>query len=150
VDAADKARALKDRNMKELLNVFITPYGKESIFRLITELDWVAVSANQLKMLANANSIDSLKSDEDILLELTQMGNFLDEDVSLLSAKDVLSIAENCDRIHDKYDQIVLLYARSSAVLLQQEDFRKNDHLSRHPYSIEGHRKARSYCRKYA
>ena len=125
VDAADKARSLKDRNMKELLNVFITPYDKESIFRLITELDWVAVSANHLKMLANANAIDSLKSDEDILLELTHMGNFLNEGVSRLSSKNVLSTAENCDRIHDKYDQVVLLCARSSAALLQQEDFRK-------------------------
>lgn len=125
VDAADKARSLKEHNMKELLNVFITPYDKESIFRLITQLDWVAVSTNHLKMIANANSIDSLKSDEDIFLELTQMANLLNEGISRLSSKNVLSIAENCDRIHDKYDQVVLLCAHSSAALLQQEDFRK-------------------------
>ena len=122
---AEKARSLKDNNMKELLNVFITPYDKESIFRLITQLDWVALSANHLELLAHAYSIDSMKNDEDILLELTQMASLLDEGIAKLSAKTLHAIADNCDRIHDKYDQVVFLCARSLAALLQQEDFRK-------------------------
>jgi len=124
-DDVEKARSLKESNMKELLNVFITPYDKESIFRLVTQLDWVALSASHLKLLANAYSIDSLKSDEDILLELTKMAGLLDEGISQLSSKALPSIAENCDRIHDKYDQVVSLYARSLAAQLQQEDFRR-------------------------
>lgn len=36
---ADQARLLKTKNMNELLDVFITPYDKESIYRLITQLD---------------------------------------------------------------------------------------------------------------
>jgi len=123
--AAEKARALKDSNMKELLDVFITPYDRESIFRLITQLDWVAVSVNHLKLLANAYSIDSLKSYEDILLELTHMAHFLDEGISRLTSKTLHSIAEDCDRIHDKYDQVFSLCAHSSVALLQQDDFGK-------------------------
>lgn len=124
VSDAEKARQQKNSNMKELLNVFITPYDKESIFRLITQLDWVAVSGNHLKLLADAYSIDSLQSHEDILLELTRMAGLLDEGISQLSSKTLNSIAENCDRIHDKYDQVVSLSAHSLASLLLQDEFR--------------------------
>lgn len=120
----EKARSKKESNMKELLNVFITPYDKESIFRLVTQLDWVALSASHLKLLANAYSIDSLKNDEDIFLELTEMATLLDEGIARLPAKAPHSIAEDCDRIHDKYDQVVSLCARSLAAQLQHEDFK--------------------------
>ncbi len=40
----NETRAIKDKNMKELLDVFIVPYDKESIFRIITQLDWIALS----------------------------------------------------------------------------------------------------------
>jgi len=124
-DDAEQARTLKDSNMKELLNVFITPYDKESIFRLITQLDWVALSASHLKLLANAYSITSLKNSEDILLELTQMATLLDQGIAQLPAKPMSPIAENCDRIHDKYDQVVSLCARALATQMQQQDFRE-------------------------
>jgi len=41
---AERARKVKTKNMEELLDVFIVPYDKESIYRMITQLDWIALS----------------------------------------------------------------------------------------------------------
>jgi len=38
-DHATEAHTLKYSNMKQLLDVFITSYDKESIYRMITQLD---------------------------------------------------------------------------------------------------------------
>ena len=43
-----EAVEIRDKNMKNLLNVFITPIDKESIYRVTTQLDWIAISINTL------------------------------------------------------------------------------------------------------
>ena len=46
----DEARLLKTKNMNELLDVFIIPYDKESIYRIITQLDWISLSVKHFQL----------------------------------------------------------------------------------------------------
>jgi len=119
---AEKARLLKENNMKELLDVFIAPYDKESIYRIITQLDWISLSVNHFKLEAQAYAVETLHEYQSILQLLMEMATLLEHGIAQLSAKRLESIAANTDRIHDQYDRVVVLCATSMADLLQQDD----------------------------
>jgi uncharacterized protein Yka (UPF0111/DUF47 family) len=55
-----KAREIRDTNMKELLNTFITPFDRESIYRVITQLDWIAISIRHFVIETQAYNIHKL------------------------------------------------------------------------------------------
>jgi len=122
---AEQARALKQSNMKELLDVFIAPYDKESIYRIITQLDWIALSINHFRIEAQAYSVQSLQGYQSIFQLLMEMGSRLEEGIAQLSSGRLKSISENTSRIHDQYDRAVVMCAESMANLLQQDDCKK-------------------------
>lgn len=116
---ANETRTIKDKNMKELLDVFIAPYDKESIFRIITQLDWIALSVKHFVIEVDAyNNIHALDVYRDIFELLKEMASLLEDGFKQLSSKELPSIA----LIHDKYDLVVEYRARHIAQLLQQED----------------------------
>ena len=119
---AEKARLLKESNMKELLDVFIAPYDKESIYRIITQLDWISLSVNHFKLESQAYAVETLHEYQSILKLLMEMATLLENGIAQLSAKQIESIADNTNRIHDQYDRVVVLCATSMADLLQQDD----------------------------
>lgn len=122
---ADRARGLKAKNMKELLDVFITPYDKESIYRFITQLDWVALSVKHCKLETEAYGISSLQCYRSILQVLLQMAGLLEEGVKQLSTRQLKTITCTTDSIHDQYDQVVELCAKETAGLLRQDDCKR-------------------------
>jgi uncharacterized protein Yka (UPF0111/DUF47 family) len=116
-----ETRTIKEKNMKELLDVFITPYDKESIFRIITQLDWVALSVRHFVVEVDAyHDKQSLDTYRDIFELLKEMANLLEDGFKQLSKKEIPSIT----LIHDKYDLLVEYRARHVARLLQQEDLK--------------------------
>jgi len=119
---ADEARALKNANMKELLDVFITPYDKESIYRIIIQLDWVALSVKHFVIEVEAYEVDSLDAYRNIFEVLKEMVTLLDESFVQLSVKELKTIATTIDLIHDKYDLVVEYCAQAVAELLRQDD----------------------------
>ena len=113
--------AIKEKNMKELLDVFIAPYDKESIFRIITQLDWIALSVKHFVIEVNAyHNKQDLNIYRDIFELLKDMASLLEEGFKQLTKKELPSIA----LIHDKYDQVVECRAKHVAELLQQDDFK--------------------------
>ncbi len=121
-DHAEQARSLKSNNMKQLLDVFITSYDKESIYRMITQLDWIALSVKHfvLEVLAyEVVSLDEYRSIVDVLVEMTVL---LELGITRLSVNKPKAIAPDIDLIHDKYNQVVKLCAQAVAKLLDQED----------------------------
>ncbi len=117
----NETRALKDKNMKELLDVFIAPYDKESIFRIITQLDWIALSVKHFVVEVDAyQNTQALDMYRDIFELLREIASLLDDGFKQLSSKELPSIG----LIHDKYDQVVECRARHVARLLQQDDFK--------------------------
>ncbi len=121
---SEQARELKSKNMKELLDVFITPYDKESIYRIITQLDWIGLSVRHFKLEITAYGISSIHEYQPILEVLVKMATLLEQGITHLASKNPKTIAPDTELIHDKYDLVVTLCAQSVAHLLQQEDYK--------------------------
>jgi len=116
-----ETRAIKEKNMKELLDIFIAPYDKESVFRIITQLDWVALSVKHFVVEVDAyHDKQDLDIYRDIFELLKEMASLLENGFKQLSNKELPSIT----LIHDKYDLLVEYRAQHVAQLLQQDDFK--------------------------
>ena len=117
----NETREIKEKNMKELLDVFIAPYDKESIFRIITQLDWIALSVKhfvvEVDAYQNRQGLDVYK---DIFEILKEMASLLEDGFKQLSKKELPRIA----LIHDKYELLVECRAQHVAQLLQQVDYK--------------------------
>ncbi len=114
-----ETRAIKEKNMTELLDVFIAPYDKESVFRIITHLDWVALSVKHFVVEVDAyHDKQDLNVYRDIFELLKDMSSLLEYGFLQLSNKELPGIAQ----IHDKYDLLVEYRAQHVAQLLQHED----------------------------
>jgi uncharacterized protein Yka (UPF0111/DUF47 family) len=122
---AQYARELKSRNMSQLLGVFITPYDKESIYRMITQLDWITLSVKHFQLESEVYDIHSLSEYEPILAILLEMAAALEDGISKLPAKKLDPIAASITLIHDQYDQVVEACAKSTARLLAQDDCKR-------------------------
>ncbi len=121
---ADEARRLKTKNMNELLDVFIAPYDKESIYRLITQLDWIALSVKHFQLETEAYGITSISDYQSIVELLLEMASLLEQCITRLSTKSPRIISLDTDIIHDQYDHVVLLCAQSVAELLKIDDYK--------------------------
>lgn len=121
---AEKARAMKSANMKELLDVFITPYDKESIYRLITQLDWITLSIKHFELERSAYEVDSIEPYQLVIKQLADMARLLKQGIVQLSAKNPKTIVPKIDLINDRYDEVVTQCAELVARLLKQQDYR--------------------------
>ena len=105
VDDEHSSRSLKSKNMQELLDVFITPYDKESIYRIITQLDWVALSVKHLVIDLLAYKITCPDYYQPIFTVLSEMAESLDKAFTYLPERQLAKILQNIETIHDKYDE---------------------------------------------
>ena len=119
---ADEARLLKTKNMNELLDVFIAPYDKESIYRLITQLDWIALSVKHFQLETGAYGVTTISEYQSIIEVILEMANLLEQCITRLSTKSPRTISLDTDIIHDQYDHVVVLCAQSVAELLKNDD----------------------------
>lgn len=122
---ASRARKIKTKNMAQLLDVFIAPYDKESIYRMITQLDWITLAVKHFQLEAEVYDTHSLSDYHEILKTLLEMATALEEGMSKLVAKDLQSIAEYTEQVHDQYDTVVEMCATATAELLQQDDIKR-------------------------
>ena len=119
---ARHARELKSQNMVQLLDVFITPYDKESIYRMITQLDWIALSIKHFQLEVEVYEAFHLSEYEPIFKRLVDMVSALEDGISKLTTKKLDLVAGRTDQIHDQYDEVVGLCANANAALMQQDD----------------------------
>ncbi len=105
VEDEHQSRSLKSKNMHELLDVFITPYDKESIYRIITQLDWIALSVKHLVIDLLAYKINCPEYYQPIFSTLREMILSLDKAFTYLPEKQLGKILRNIELIHDKYDE---------------------------------------------
>lgn len=121
LDEQKEAVNIRDENIKNLLNTFITPIDKESIYRVTTQLDWIAISIKHFMQEAQAYNIFKLDSTFAELIKLLQL------QAQLLNAgfktvkKEPVTTAKNTQRVRDIYDQLVTIYINSMANLAKLE-----------------------------
>lgn len=120
-----EAVKIRDKNMKDLLNVFITPIDKESIYRVTTQLDWIAISIKHFMLEAQAYGIYKLDSDFTQLIKLLQLQTQLLTAGFKTVKKEPQSTAKNAQRVRDVYDELVSIYINNMAKLANLEDSTK-------------------------
>ena len=119
-----QSRLLKSKNMHELLDVFITPYDKESIYRIIIQLDWIALSVKHMAIELLAYDISCSKDFNKIIDTITNMVEALDKAFLYLPQKKLGKILSNIERIHDHYDDTVKQCAVLAANYLKKDDLK--------------------------
>ena len=119
----EQARKLKSQNMQELLDVLILPYDKESLYRMITQLDWIALSIKHFRLEIEVYDLHSLEDYLPIATQLLSMSNLLEEGIALLPQQNLKLISDNIDQILDLYDEVVSSCAQTSAQLLKLDDY---------------------------
>ncbi len=120
-----KAEEIRDNNMENLLNTFITPIDRESIYRVITQLDWIAISIRHFLIEAKAYNINNLDRQYGLMIEKIQL------QAELLTAgfktvkSDPEKTAQSAKRIRETYDALVDIYVLKMSELAQAEDYQK-------------------------
>jgi len=118
------SRKLKNDNMQQLLNVFITPYDKESIYRMIVQLDWISLSVKHLAIDIKAYKVKCPKSYELIFTTLKDMIKALNNGFDDLSDKQLANILAKTEKIHDQYDEVTKQCALAAVAHLDHDDIR--------------------------
>ena len=120
-----QAQEIRDSNMENLLNTFITPIDRESIYRVITQLDWIAISIRHFLIEAKAYDIYHLDTNYGMMIEKIQL------QAELLTAgfktvkSDAVKTAQSAKRIRETYDELVDIYVAKMAELADSEDHKK-------------------------
>jgi len=120
-----KAKEIRDTNMKNLLDTFITPFDRESIYRVITQLDWIAISIRHFVIEIKAYNITQLDEKHAILIKQIQL------QAELLTAgfktikTSANKTADNAQRVRDAYDDLMDIYVQRMAELAQCKETQK-------------------------
>lgn len=117
-----QSRALKRLNMTELLGVFITPYDKESIYRMVTKLDWVALSVKHLAIELETYQATCHECYYEILDTLCDMMQHIDSSFQLLLQNKLDDMLLHIEAVHDQYDVIVRLCALAALQDLEDDE----------------------------
>jgi len=126
LDDEHKAKAIREKNMNELLNAFITPIDRESIYRVITQLDWIAVSIRHFLLEANAYKVSHLDQAYHPLIRKLSLGSkLLRYGFDKLKEEDTKSVVTQAQEVRDTYDALVSLYITEMARLSKSSDREK-------------------------
>ena len=119
-----ECRTLKNRNMHELLDVFITPYDRESIYRIIDQIDWVALSVKHLATALLIYKVECPENYRSIFTALTQMADALAEGFIFLGEKNLHEIVRVVNEIYVNYDGVVEQCAVAAANNLENDEIK--------------------------
>ena len=126
VDDEHKAAAIKNLNMSSLLDTFITPIDRESIYRVITQLDWIAVSVRHFVLEARAYEVAALgEGYPELFAQLQSAANALCQGFEKLSADDVREVAADAQSVRDAYEKVVELYVQKMAALSKSNNLQE-------------------------
>ncbi|MBO1924764.1 DUF47 domain-containing protein [Thiomicrorhabdus sp. 6S3-12] len=121
-----QAKSIKESNMNELLNSFITPIDRESIFRIISQLDWLAVSIRHFIIEAKAYEIRELHNGYNtIFSQICLSAEHLAKGFEKLIEKDHLAVAVEAQNVRDSYDYLVDIYVEKMALLSKSNNLQE-------------------------
>jgi len=118
------ARTLRDNNMRDLLHTFITPVDRESIYRVVTQLDWAAISLRHFALQAEAYGITQLDSVYvDMIRQIRLQAELLTAGFKTIKS-DPQKTAQSAARVRDAYDHLVQQYIETNARLIRENTTR--------------------------
>lgn len=126
VEDQHQAKSIKESNMNELLNSFITPIDRESIFRVISQLDWLAVSIRHFIIEAKAYEVEQLQNGyNEIFHQICQSADYLSHGFEKLIEKEHLEVAAQAQNVRDSYDALVDIYVEKMATLSKSNNLQE-------------------------
>ncbi|WP_178862805.1 DUF47 domain-containing protein [Thiomicrorhabdus cannonii] len=126
IEDQHQAKNIKDTNMNELLNSFITPIDRESIFRIISQLDWLSVSIRHFIIEAKAYEIDKLHDGYSTLFfQICQSADHLAKGFEKLIEREHNAVATEAQNVRDSYDYLVDIYAEKMALLSKSNNLQE-------------------------
>ncbi len=124
IDDERQCHKLKNSNMLELVSVFITPYDRESIYRTVNQIDWVALSVKHLAIDMLVFKVKCPPGYHGIIDALSRMANRLADGFTCLGKKRFREILDTVNRINTDYDLAVEECARAAARHLENDDIK--------------------------
>ncbi len=126
LDNESQAQSIKEKNMNELLNAFITPIDRESIYRVITQLDWIAVSIRHFVLEAKAYRITSLDDGyTEIIGCIQQQSKSLQLGFQNLKGGDAVIVANHAQEVRDGYEALIERHIKMMAALADSGNMRE-------------------------
>ena len=120
-----KTHQIKKRNMQELLNAFITPIDRESIYRAVTQLDWIVVSVKHFVLETKAYGIHNLNEYKNIFHLIYEASKKLQNGFEALNEKNNAKVSRTSDKVRNLTDEISEEYIQEMVKLSSCEDFKK-------------------------
>ncbi len=122
---AKKLQHIRDVNMQELLNSFITPIDRESIYRVITCLDAIALSVRHFVLETSVYNVSHLdRNYKDILKALQKEMHELNQGFLELK-KNSIEVAGHAQAVRDAYDEAVESYIKQMEKVSNSADIRE-------------------------
>ncbi|WP_024851956.1 DUF47 domain-containing protein [Hydrogenovibrio kuenenii] len=126
MDDQHQAKVIKESNMNELLNSFITPIDRESIFRIISQLDWLAVSIRHFIIEAKAYEVQQLHNGYNMIFsQICQSADHLANGFDKLITKDNSAVANEAQGVRDSYEVLVEIYVEKMALLAKNNNLQE-------------------------
>lgn len=120
-----EAKKIRKKNMKELISTFITPIDKESIYRVITQLDWIALSIRHFVLEARAYEIKKLDSNyADMLKSIQTQSTLLNIGFKNIKISPKI-VMKNTQEIRNNYDYLTDLYIKRVAKLSKSNNIQE-------------------------
>ena len=121
-----EAQCIRERNMQELLDAFITPIDRESIYRVISQLDWIAVSVRHFVLEAQAYGITTLENGYTDIFSLLKKQSFaLNLGFVNLKKSNATLVAQNAQSVRDNYDKLIELHIKKMAEIANSDNIRE-------------------------
>lgn len=125
IDDEHEAQTIRENNMQELLDAFITPIDRESIYRVISQLDWIAVSARHFVLEAKAYEVKTLDNAYiDLLKLLKEQSLALNLGFINLKKSNASLVAQNAQSVRDGYDRFIEIHIQKMADIANSNNMR--------------------------
>jgi len=118
-----QVQTIKEKYISELLNTFITPIDRESIYRVITQLDWIAMSIRHFALEAKGYHICMLDNGYiDIITCLQRQSKDLRLGFQNLKEKNHVVVAQHTQMVRNEYETLIESHIKKMAELAESKD----------------------------
>jgi len=125
VEDEHKTKDLKDTNMEELLNVFITPIDRESIYRAITQLDWITLAIRHFVRETKAYELHDLSRYQSIFNLILEASTELNNGFKALGKEKHVKVSLMAEKTRIATDKISQQYIDAMCQLSESDDLKK-------------------------
>lgn len=125
LDDEHQAQEIKEKNMNELLDTFITPIDRESIYRVISQLDWIAVSIRHFVLEAKAYEVKTLDDGYiNIIKHIKEQSHALSLGFMHLKSSKASVVVTNAQNVRDGYEKLMEVHIQKMAELAKSNNMK--------------------------